>query len=130
MQTLLAAGAEPTQYNNNTYSTLHYAARLQDSQSVIKVLVAADVLTNERDSLEATSLSWSAVQNHSISAEALLDYSANINALNNEGDSALHNAVHYHSDDVMKLLLSRGAHYTSSQQVADRTRRKSQVKRA
>ena len=75
-------------------STLHVAVRTQDSRSVIAALVAAGVPRNGRDRFGSTPLSYSAVYNHSISAEALLDYGADINALDDDGDSALHNAVH------------------------------------
>ena len=52
------------------------------------------------------------MRNNVITAIALLDHGANIDLLDNGGDSALHDSIYFHSDNVTQLLLSRGATYS------------------
>ncbi|MCJ1311681.1 hypothetical protein MMC25_005354 [Agyrium rufum] len=54
-----------------------------------------------------------ALRNNAKSAEALLTCGADINAVDDDGDTALLQSVFSHFDDVTKLLSSRGATYAS-----------------
>ncbi|KAL9117116.1 MAG: hypothetical protein Q9187_006351 [Circinaria calcarea] len=110
---LLRAEADPRQTNNDGCNALHFAAYHQDNREMIEVLVCACISPNWRNNWSTTPLSMSAKHNFVISAEALIDLGADINSRDDEGDTALHNAVHFCADDVTQLLLARGATYTS-----------------
>ena len=56
-----------------------------------------------------TPLCYTTYNRHAISAKALLDHGAEIDNIDNDGDSALYNAIHFHDDAITQLFLQRGA---------------------
>ena len=110
---LLKAGADPRQINHGGSNALHRAAQYQDDREIIKVLARAGINTNWWNNWFITPLFPSASRNHVNSAEALIDLGADLNYRDHDGDTALNNAVHNGADDVMQLLLARGATYNS-----------------
>jgi ankyrin repeat protein len=56
-----------------------------------------------------TPLMWSALNNEPLTIQLLLDAGAEINRLDQWGSSALCNAAHHGANDVIALLLNRGA---------------------
>ncbi|MCJ1235673.1 hypothetical protein MMC14_003644 [Varicellaria rhodocarpa] len=109
---LLEAGADPTHNNNEDYNALHFATETQDSKETIECLVAAGVNLHGQNMWGSVPISQAAIINRAFSAEALLDCGADIDSRDNDGDTPLHESVFRHADDVMRLLLNRGAKYT------------------
>ena len=111
---LLRAGADPTHKNSENYNVLHYAALRQNDREIIKCFVSAGADIHMRNVYGGMPLSSIVFRNNSISAEILLDYGADVDGLDNDGDSALTEAIRYYSNDLIQVLLNRGAAYTLS----------------
>ena len=109
---LLEAGANCLQVDFQGFNALHYAAAFSDNRDIIRCLFERGVNLEGRTVWGTTPLILSAVENETNSVATLLDYRANINAIDNDGDTALYNAIHFASDDATQLLLQRGAAYT------------------
>ena len=116
---LLGAGSNPRSVNCSDFNVLHCHSEQTlrspaEEKAVISCLVAAGVDVNGREkSGGATPLATAARYNFHVTAEALLDNGADLNARDNEGDSPLGEALLFNSEEVIRLLLSRGAHYAS-----------------
>ena len=111
---LLKAGANPHQCDAMGDSVLHikgYSARF--ATGVVQRLIEAGVDPNARNHYGASPLHMFASQNGVEAAEALIRNGANINQLDDDGDSILLQAIHSAVDDVAQLLLSYEAAYTS-----------------
>ena len=63
----------------------------------------------ERHTCDTTAAQY----NMPVVAAALLDCEADIESRDNDGDSALHNALHYNNAGVISLLLSHRANYAT-----------------
>ena len=110
---LLRAGANPAQTDEEGFNALHIAAEGNDNRDLIRCLVDAGTDVNGGNWWGVTPLFHTAFHNHVISAHTLLDCGAKIDALDNDADSALFQSIFLHADDVVHLLLARGASYTS-----------------
>ena len=110
---LLKAGANTPDVDSRGLNTLHQAVWYQDRRDIVKSLIEAGVNADGRDIGGCTPLFYSTIIGHVISAEALLDNGVDIDAVDNDGDTPLCESLQNHADDVLKLLLSRGAHYTT-----------------
>ncbi|KAL9121160.1 MAG: hypothetical protein Q9187_002285 [Circinaria calcarea] len=111
---LLKAGADPHHVNDRNFNALHYAAENQNGREMIECLVEAGVDVNKRTIWGCTPLSHAAFQDSTISAEALLDYGADLNVLDCERDTPLTDFIRNHADNTTELLLHRGATYLKS----------------
>ena len=109
---LLEAGANPTKENYGSTNALHSAANYQDCKEMVECLVAAGVDLHNRNIWGAMPLAAAASRNHTLSVTSLLDCGAHIDSRDYDGDTALHESVRWHADDIMQLLLNRGADYT------------------
>ena len=117
VRTLLDAGANPAHIDSDRYNALHYVANSYTPENLtcrelVKILKEAGVNVNGRNINGGSPLFSAAHGDAVMSATALLDYGADIEHLDNDGDSPLHQALFYQSDEVTKLLLSRGANHT------------------
>jgi ankyrin repeat protein len=88
MRVLLELGADPLQPNLNNTTPLMAAAGLGTTEPL-------EEAGEENEALEAVNL--------------LLDLGADINAINNEGDTAMHGAAYNIYPSVVELLARRGA---------------------
>ena len=114
MKLLLDAGANANLLSNYLKSNaLHYAAQFQNSEEIVKLLIAVGTDCGARNCYGGEPLVNTAIHDHDIAAAALLDSGADIDCMDNEGDNPLLSSVYQNSDKVTKLLLSRGATYTS-----------------
>ena len=106
---LLQAGADPHNTNKYKYSALHYAAEYNNNPEVLRLLVTAGVNLEERDEWGATALTKTVGGNKIESAKLLLDCGADINSLDKDNDTPLHDSLFHRCNDMTELLLSRGA---------------------
>ena len=109
---LLEAGANHLQVNFQGDNALHYAAQNSNNRDIIRLLVERGVDLEARTTFGGTPLMASAHSNKIESATALLDFGADINVVDDDGDNALYNAIYLCHDDMTQLLLHRGAAYT------------------
>ena len=79
---------------------------------MIKCLIIAGVNLHERDRWGSMPSVITVFHNNVISALVLLDNGADIDSRDNDGDTPLYESVRHHADDVLQLLLNRGANYT------------------
>ena len=113
---LLTAGADSAQCNTSNENLLHQAAfseATDNSRELVHVLVVAGVDVNGQDNWGSSPLSFTALNDNDTAAAALLDYGADIDSLDQDGDSSLYQAIYSKSHRVMQLLLLHGASYTS-----------------
>ena len=114
MKLLLNAGANFNLSSNGLKdNALHYAAEFQNSEETTNLLIAVGTDCGARNIYGSEPLGVTAVYDHDIVAAALLDNGADIDYMDNEGDTALLDSVYHNSDKVTKLLLSHGATCTS-----------------
>ena len=113
-RSLLVAGADPTATNHEGWNALHWAVRYQNNGEIVKSLVEAGINVNERDICGSTPLCYSVSNRHIVSAEALLNYGDDIDNIDNEGDTPLYESFLHLANNILQLLLSRGASYTAT----------------
>ena len=115
---LLAANADISHKDLDSFSALHYAANSHheannvDSGNIIELLIQASGDPNIRDQNGGTPLYWTSFQDNSFLAALLLDSGADVNTRDNDGDSCLLRALFHGAIKVTQLLLQRGADYT------------------
>ena len=110
---LLKAGADPRQQNGMGDSILHSKGYTGTFNAVVvQRLIDAGADPNAKNQYGASPLHASAAYNGVESAETLIRNGANINHMDDDGDSILLQSVFNTADDVTHLLLSRGASYT------------------
>ena len=112
-RSLLAAGADSSATTLEGLNALHWAALYQNKRDIVKSLQETGTNVNGRNIWGGVPLCYSVIGHHAVSAKALVDYGADINAADSEGDTSLCDSLHYHADDVLQLLLFRGASYTT-----------------
>ena len=71
------------------------------------------------DPRRSTALAWAALRNNSEPLAILLDYGADIEIADCNGDTALMESLFFNSDDSLKLLLERGADYSKTDSYGD-----------
>ena len=105
---LLANGADVTVRDNNGNTSLHYACLLWSN------ILTSDVLT----SLRQQTLGWTDEQKMRALdvllkvTRLLLDHGADVNAVNVQGETALHLSIMIGQHSLTQLLLARGADVT------------------
>ena len=111
---LLVANANPRQISLAGDNALYYYIFCGgDSREAIKLIIAAGANPNLPNLWENTPLFAATVNNNAPAASALLDLGAEINFKDRVGSTALFNSITHASDDILELLLQRGADYTS-----------------
>lgn len=120
VEALLKAGASPELGTKTHYlreTLLHALAQAQESDSVAKIM---DVLLmhasehgyginlNAVDKLGITPLSIAAEFNHVTVLRCLIEKGANLDTVDHDGDTPLHNATTHRSHGAVKLLLGIG----------------------
>ena len=113
IRALLTAGADSTATDRDKRNALHWAIYLHDEQDIVESLIESGTNVNGRNMDGCSPLTNAAFYHNVISAEALLDYGADIENIDNEGDTPLYESLQHHADNVLQLLLSRGAIYTT-----------------
>ena len=111
---LLEVGADLTTVNDNGRNAIHFAACEHDGKEVIEALVAAGIDLKKQDIFGVAPLSMAAFYNHLVSVKALLYLGANVNCVDREGSTPLHESLFHNADDVTCLLIQRGAEFTTS----------------
>lgn len=94
MRLLLERGADPKAPTETGVTALHAAAGLRWSDNTMSTAIASGFAT-ESASVEAVTL--------------LLDQGLDVNAVDNTGATALHGAASRGANDLIRLLVSRGA---------------------
>jgi ankyrin repeat protein len=94
MRLLLEHGADPKVATEAGVTALHAAAGLRWSDNTMSTAIAAGFAT-EAASLEAIDI--------------LLSRGLDVNAVDNQGATALHGAASRGANDIIRLLVSRGA---------------------
>ena len=115
VQILIKASANIHSVDSFGFTALHYAGLSKNSfaRRIADCLVSAGAELDAKTCHGVTPLIISAGDNTLATVTALLDNGADINLLDNDGDSALLQSIYSNADDVTQLLLSRGATYTS-----------------
>ena len=109
---LLQAGADLDCADAYGYSALHYAVEFSDSIEIIQHLISAGANVQARSAWGITPLAMAASKNGITAAKSLLDCGVNVDPLDSDGDTPLHESLHYCYNDMTELLLTRGASYT------------------
>ncbi|KAK3364536.1 ankyrin repeat-containing domain protein [Lasiosphaeria hispida] len=101
-----------TRNGSSLLGLLHLAVR-NGSKAIAQALLTAGASTNARDDAGALPLHLAAVQHRRRSmADLLLTYGADPDEVNAEGVTPLELAVRCRDEDIVNLLLSRGARIT------------------
>ena len=131
---LLEAGALTTKNTVDGHTTSHYVCSKkpistgsknnlvsgQDvSSEIIKRLVAAGDDVRCQNHWGDTLLHLLSMYDECHSANLLLDLGAEIDAVNNDGDTPVMTAIYYRCDSITELFLRRGANYTISNRSGD-----------
>ena len=90
LRALLEAGANAAVLNRGGKNILYYVVECQNERDIVKLLIEAGVKVNQKDVYGGTSLSYTTASSNTIIAEALLDYGADIDAYDSDGDNALY----------------------------------------
>jgi len=105
---LLEFQANPNAKSIHGNTPLHACFHYDTPIETIHLLINCGAKINDKNDHGMTCLHFAAVKNPE-KMETLLSYKPNINALNHEGQSALHIAVRYFQITIVKLLLENGA---------------------
>ena len=115
LKLLLEAGANIKARNHFASTTLHRLSRRSNQSNpleTVQFLISAGADIEAKDNFGGTPLALTSHNYDHISwTRALLDCGANIDATDNDGDTSLHNAIYYRKDNIVALLLQRGAAY-------------------
>ncbi len=106
---LIAKGADINAKDNEGSTALHRATEKHHTDMVELLLVKGTYVNAKTYGKEETPLIWAAYYGYLDVAELLIAKGADINAMDNEGSTALHRATEKHHTDVVKLLLTKGA---------------------
>eukprot|EP00002_Diphylleia_rotans_P020168 TRINITY_DN3911_c0_g1_i3.p1 TRINITY_DN3911_c0_g1~~TRINITY_DN3911_c0_g1_i3.p1 ORF type:complete len:1210 (+),score=194.55 TRINITY_DN3911_c0_g1_i3:84-3713(+) len=107
LQLLLKSGADPTAKDNDGFSSLHYAC-VSGSLPCVRELVAHGVRVNERNRVGLTPLHMAVMDGNAALAEIItsaLD-KQDLNAQDEDGNTALMWAVEHGKEQVLSLLIS------------------------
>ena len=138
VQLLLEAGANPNGRDHEENTALHFAAQVEEGQTLIPILMKAGADINARNANGTTPLMFCAAEDWHKNVTALSCGQLNVNAKDNSGFTALHYAalngydasnlreigattgnaledaiIFHHVDDVKKLI-AEGTHINSA----------------
>ena len=116
MRLFLAVGADSIPANSYNLNLLHCVAEgkpTEESSECVDIIVAGGVDINQQNCWGITPLVTAAGYHNCSVVAALLNHDAEINRLSPSGDSALNFSIICNANDITKLLLLRGADYTS-----------------
>ncbi|KAI0194461.1 ankyrin repeat-containing domain protein [Xylaria flabelliformis] len=103
-------GSEAGSSNNGWRNPLHIAARSGHNQVVEILLRSGKVSCDEEDSDDLTALMHAVIAGHTEAVQSLLLHGASITGGNGASDkrrpSALHWAIQYRREDILRLLLT------------------------
>ena len=122
----LEAGANPRAVNPQKWSTLHLLPYRFTASNVLEVVC---LLLAKGAALEARNAFGSSPLHASINprrqqlqwVNAFLDCGADVDSVDNDGDTSLNNAIFYQIEGCVTLLLSRGATYNLINKNGDST---------
>ena len=109
---LLEAGADPAQKDRYQFNALHYAGLYCNDAEIVQCLIEAGTEVDGTDSQGATPLFLATYRDNATSAHTLLANHAVVEVIDNKGNSALYDALSYHSHETFQMLLEHGASYT------------------
>ena len=110
---LLEAGADPNKYKYNGGYTALLKAAENGHNEVVKTLIQADCVLNEKDIFGNTALHNAAASGHNEVVKTLIEAECDINEKDESGNTALHRAVQNYRKDVMLSLLEGGSRCSS-----------------
>ena len=109
LKLLLEAGADAKAVNRYRENVLHHMGHQKvhsNASEATRLLISAGADIEARDQAGSTPLARCTMVSW---IDAFLDHGANINAVDNDGDTCLNNALFYQADHSVALLLRRGA---------------------
>ena len=111
---LLSAGANISSRSTaHQKSPLHEACYIRRKVEVVDALVEAGIPVDVRDTDNETPLMRAIYETSTAKAEKLIELGADVNAVKNSRMSPILIAVHRNLQDLIPLLLARGADYTA-----------------
>lgn len=109
LQRLLKQGAQPNALNKDKLTPLHIAAQYGNDAAVATLLETPSIEVDLINPCGSYTPFLTAVKyGHFAVVQRLIDR-ANVNHINDAGDSALHLAAEYGYEDIIRLLLENGA---------------------
>lgn len=138
IQLLLEAGANPNGRDHEENTALHFAAQVEEGQTLIPILMKAGADINARNANGTTPLMFCAAEDWHKNVTALSCGQLNVNAKDNSGFTALHyaalngydasnlreigattgnaleDAIIFHHVDAVKKLIAEGTHINSA----------------
>ena len=123
IQSLLSAGADIKAKDENGNQALHLACMTPADFGLVKILVENGALLDERSRWGVSPLGCAATMNFKYSDDRvsrnqceigafLIERGVSLNNRDNDGDTPLFQAVHDGNSSFAKMLLSKGADYT------------------
>jgi len=113
LEILLMAGASVEARDCFGFTPLHKVCRWQTDAAYAKCLILAGAPVNATNRYGTTALARAARYDRDELALTLINNKANMNLCNKDGSSPINEAIMRHSNKVLRLLISKGADYTT-----------------
>lgn len=115
--TLLARGVDPNVKDKRGYTALSHAIEAMYEEVVDALLNRPEIDANSRGLNGRPALSAYVWRDDKARVEKLLARGADVNAVDNDGDTALHGAAQSGNVEIVRLLLDKGANPNAKNKV-------------